>query len=164
VLTIRCTRKLLERLDVEASAAPRPPTNRLGDWCANLLVTRRAQLIICISERSLLPVFVEAGPRSSFIPRFQAAVKTILGRIGASSGSLNSEAREMAQITIGRTASRRVLGSLNDLSALARFTIADHQAIDLAALAVHLADTPCAPLKYETPKSVSLALLRRAHS
>ena len=28
VLTIRCTRKLLERLDVEASSVPLHPTNR----------------------------------------------------------------------------------------------------------------------------------------
>jgi hypothetical protein len=39
VLTIRCTRKLLERLDVEASSVPLHPTNRLGDWYANLLFT-----------------------------------------------------------------------------------------------------------------------------
>lgn len=140
------------------------PTNRLGDWYANLLVAGRARLIICISERSLLPVFVEAGPPSSFIPRFQQAVRTVLGRIGSTSGSLNSEASEMAQIAIGTTASRRVLGSLNDLSSLARFKIADHPAIGLATLAVHLADTPCAPLKCDTPKSVSLALLRGAYS
>jgi hypothetical protein len=64
VLTIRCTRKLLERLDVEASSVPLHPTNRLGDWYANLLFTGRARLIICVSERTLLPVFVEAGPPS----------------------------------------------------------------------------------------------------
>ncbi len=63
MLTIRCTRKLLERLDVEASSVPLHPTNHLGDWYANLLFTGRARLIICISERTLLPVFVEAGPR-----------------------------------------------------------------------------------------------------
>ena len=31
----------------------------------------------------------------------------------------------MGQITIGATASRRVLGSLNDLASLARFTMAE---------------------------------------
>jgi hypothetical protein len=55
VLTIRCTRKLLERLDVEVSSVPLHPTNCLGDWYANLLFTGRARLIICISERILMP-------------------------------------------------------------------------------------------------------------
>jgi hypothetical protein len=44
------------------------PRNRLGDWYASLLFTRRARLIICVCERSLLPVFVEARAPSSFIP------------------------------------------------------------------------------------------------
>lgn len=70
----------------------------------------------------------------------------------------------MAQIAIGATASRRVLGSLNDLASLARFRVEDHPAIDLVALAIELANTPCAPLKYETPRSVSLALLGRMYS
>jgi len=164
VLTIRCTRKLLERLNVEISPSLSSPTNRLGDWYAKLLFTRRARLIICISERSLLPVFVKATDPSSFIPRFQEAVRSVLGLIGAASSSLDNEAREMAQVTIGTTASRRVLGSLNDLASLARFTIEGHPAIDLATLAIELANTPCGPLKYETPKSVSLALLRSMSS
>lgn len=70
----------------------------------------------------------------------------------------------MAEITIGTTASRRVLGSLDDLASLARFTIEEHPEIDLATLAIELANTPCAPLKYETPRSVSLALMQRAYS
>ena len=60
MLTIRCTRILLKRFDAEVHPEPEPPTNRLGDWHAKLLFTRRARLIICVSERSLLSVFVEA--------------------------------------------------------------------------------------------------------
>jgi hypothetical protein len=41
--------------------------------------------------------------------------------------------------------------------------IADHPQIDLGALTVELAETPCSPLNYETPRSMSLALLRRVH-
>jgi IS30 family transposase len=32
--------------------------------------------------------------------------------------------------------------------------------VDLTALANEIADTPCSALKYETPKSMTLALLR----
>jgi len=164
VLTIRCTHRLLKRLDEEGPFDPVPPSNRLGDWYANILFTKRAKLIICISERSLLPILIEAKGPTSFIPRFQKAVCSVLRRIGAASDSVNDEAREMDQVEIGATASRRVLGSLNDLASLARFEIAANPAIDLETLAVKLADTPCSPLHYETPRSVSLALLRRVYS
>lgn len=97
VLTIRCTRKLLKRLAVGVPSEPTSSTNRLGDWYANLLFTKRARLIICISERSLLPVLVEATDPFSFIPRFQEAVRSVLQRIGATSEVLGCEAREMGQ-------------------------------------------------------------------
>jgi hypothetical protein len=164
VLTIRCTRKLLKGLNAEATSEPMLPTNRLGDWYANFLFARRAQLIICVSERSLLPVFVEAADPSSFIPHFQEAVRSVLQSVVVTSDVVDYEAREMAQIRIGATASRLVLGSLNDLASLARFTIEEHPEIDLRNLATELAERPCAPLNYESPRSVSLALLRRVYS
>ena len=164
MLTIRCTRKLLKRLGTEALPESGHPTNRLGDWYANLVCTRRSPLIICISERSLLPVLVEARGSRSFIARFQEPVRSVLRHIGAASELLDSEAREMGQITIGATASRRVLGSLNDLASLTRFTMAERTTIDLTTLAIELANTACSPINYETPRSVSLALLSRSYS
>jgi hypothetical protein len=41
-------------------------------------------------------------------------------------------------------------------------TMAERTTIDLTALAIELADTPCSPINYETPRSVSLTLLSRA--
>ena len=122
------------------------------------------RLIMCVSERSLLPVLVEARDPTSFILLSQEAVRSVLRHIGAASELLDSEAREMDQITIGAMANRRVLGSLNDLASLARFTMAERATIDLTALAIELADTPCSPINYETPRTVSLALLSRAYS
>ena len=109
-------------------------------------------------------MLVEAKDPTSFVPRFQKAVCSVLRRIGAASDSVSDEAREMDQIAIGATANRRVLSSLNELASLARFEIAANPAIDLEVLAVKLADTPCSPLRYETPGSVSLVLLRRLYS
>jgi len=165
MLTIRCTRELLKRVRAETRREPTRSTNRLGDWYANLVSTKRGTLVICVSERSLLPAFVSATrDPGSFILAFQEAVRSVLRAIGAESELVESEARETKQIAIGTTASRRVPGSLNDLASLARLTIADHPQIDLGALAVELAETPCSPLNYETPRSVSLAPQRRGHS
>ncbi len=60
MLTIRCTGKLLKYLHARGPAQIIHPTTGLGDWYANLLFTKRLRLVICVSERSLLPVFVEA--------------------------------------------------------------------------------------------------------
>jgi Domain of unknown function (DUF6933) len=109
-------------------------------------------------------VIVDARGASSFTPRFRDAARSVLQGIGAGPDMAGQEVREMESFAIGVTANRGVLGSLNDLASLARFEIEDNPSIDLVTLAVKLAQTPCSPLKYESPRTVSLALLRHATS
>jgi hypothetical protein len=71
VLTLHCTRKLLKHLHAVVRADSLHPTTCLGDWYANLLFTERLRLIICVSERSLLPVFVVAEDRHLSFPAFK---------------------------------------------------------------------------------------------
>jgi hypothetical protein len=134
-------------------------TTRLGDWYGNLLLTKYLRLAICVSERSLLPVFIEAKDFSTFTPRFRAAVRLTLECVGVSTNSIENELREMSTIAIGTTKSRSILGSLNELSFLARYSLKRRTQGDLTALANEIADTPCSVLKYETPKSMTLALI-----
>ena len=162
MFTIRCTRKLLRYLrakDVRDDSEV--PTTRLGDWYANLLFTRRRRLIICVSELSLLPVFVDARNPSSFTSRLQTAVGTMLGRVGLLSDQVACELAEMDQPGIGPTANRSVLGSMNDFIYLARFTLNhDQPDIDTLTLSLKIADTPCGPLKYACPLSATAMLFR----
>ena len=160
MFAIRCTRKLLKYLHAECPGEIIHPTTGLGDWYANLLFTKRLRLIICVSERSLLPVFVEAKDRSSFAIRFQEQVLSVLECVGVPSYAVEREAHEMLQVALGLTASRSVLGSLNDLALLSRFAIEGQSHIDLTSLAIEIADTPCSPIQYASPRSMTLALLR----
>ena len=147
MLTLHCTRKLLKHLHTVIRADSVRPTTCLGDWYAHLLFTERLRLVICVSERSLLPVFVAAKDPASFVPRFQAAVQSVLRCIGVPPESLDHEAREMAKVMTGAGANRSVLGSLNDLAFLSRAVIDEQPEIDLTMLAMEVAETPCAPLK-----------------
>jgi hypothetical protein len=160
LFTIRCTRKLLKYLHARSPAEGIHSTTGLGDWYANLLFTKRLRLVICVSERSLLPVFVEAKDRFSFATRFQEQVRSVLECVGVPSYAVERETREMTQVVLGVTVNRSVLGSLNDLALLSRFAIEGHSHIDLTLLAIEIADTPCSPIKYDSPKSMTLALLR----
>jgi len=60
MVTIQCTRDLLEYVKAEVGREATRPSNRLGDWYAKRLSTKRGKLAICVSERSLLPVLVAA--------------------------------------------------------------------------------------------------------
>jgi uncharacterized protein DUF6933 len=154
VFTIRFTRKLLKYLHADALYTDVAPTTVLGDWYANMLFTRHLRL-------SLLPIFVEAKDRSTFANRLRQSVCDQSCKISVVASSLiEAELNEMSQIRIGSTSSRRLLGSLNELGFLSRYSIDRRPQIDLIALAAEIAETPCSLIKYESPKSMTLALLR----
>ena len=100
MLTVRCTRKLLKYLHAQGPAEGIHPTTGLGDWYANLLFTKRLRLVICVGERSLLPVFVEAKDRSSFAIRFQEQVRSVLECVGVPSYAVERERHEMTQVEV----------------------------------------------------------------
>jgi hypothetical protein len=160
VVTFRFARKLLNYLHVDAVDTEFAPTTVLGDWYANMFFTRHLRLVICVSECSLLPVFVEAKDRSTFAERLREAAKAVMEGIGVAPGIIEHELHEMSQIRISTTSSRRVLGSLNELSFLSRYSIARRPQMDLTTLATEIAETPCSLIKYESPKSMTLALFR----
>jgi hypothetical protein len=102
VFTLRCTVKLLTRLKVPLALAPIAASTRLGDWYANLLFTRPAQLVLCVSERTLLPVLVPARELETLLPRFRRTVRDVLEAIGVTEHAVCHEEREMADVAIGR--------------------------------------------------------------
>jgi hypothetical protein len=160
MLTIRCTRKLLRQVEADVTSETELPTTILGDWYANLFFTRRRRLIIAISERTLLPVCLESRNHGGFITRLRASVASTLQALGIASRRINRELHEMDRVGIGLTANRSVLGSLNDLILQARFVLDEDPEMDLSTLALEIADTPCSPLKYESPRSATLALFQ----
>jgi hypothetical protein len=114
---------------------------------------------MCVSEKSLLPVFVRSRSLDNLFPEFREAVVAVLRQLGVTEVALRAERQHLADIRIGPTSSRSVLGSMNDFGVLARWFVEGHGGTDLVALAVDLAEAPCGPLDYRSPKDVARALL-----
>jgi hypothetical protein len=157
VFTLRCTRSLLKRLKVAPDPSPPASTNRLGDWYANLLYTKPQQLILCVSERTLLPVVIIAKGSEPVAVRFAAGVAKTLRAIGIPDPAVDAELAAMAGATISTTASRQVLGSMNDFASLLEAYLAHGDKLELTAL--KLADAPCSPIGMNSPKEATIELL-----
>jgi len=114
MVTLRCTKRLLRRIGVPAEGPTAPPTTVLGDWYANLYHTRPQQLVLCVNERTLLAALIPARDAKTLGPRFRDRVLHLLTRLGVPPASVEAEARAMADVAFGPTASRRVLGCLNE--------------------------------------------------
>ena len=108
MITLRCTRKLLDRAGVPAKAETVPPTTVLGDWYANLIVARPQQFVLCMNECSLLVVILPARDFKSVAPRFRAQVASLLTRIGVPAAAVAAEEKAMSEFRFGPTANRAV--------------------------------------------------------
>ena len=141
MFTVRCTQKLLRR--VESTDAPTAPTTVLGNWYANVLYSRPHQLVLCVSERSLLPVVLHAKEAHTLAPRLALAVGQVLQRLGVASALIEREQNEMHAFAYSQTQNRRVLGQLNDLMFQLSWYLRDRPEVSFLAHSLHLAQTPC---------------------
>ena len=127
MITLCCTQKLLRRLrTAKPEAEAVPPTNALGNWYANLIQVGRVQMVMATSERSLLTVLLPTVElRKSLVPNLCQTVDLLLQELGVDPPRAAAEVEAMRQVRIGRTVSRSVLGSMNDLLRLLEWDVRD---------------------------------------
>ena len=116
MVTLRCTLKLLNYLAIRPVSEPIPSTGRLGDWYANLVPTDASDLIVFVNEKSLVTVAVPAWEAKNLVSHFRARVQNLLELLGVSIESIRSEISHYKQVQFAKTASRSVLGSMNDIA------------------------------------------------
>lgn len=106
-----------------------------------------------VSEKTLLPVLIPARELGSLVPRLREAVGEVLQALKVPDAAIRDEQREMTSAVIGKTASRQVLGSMNDfVTMLEAYRGSITAAPVLLDLALRLAGTPCGPLRMNCPR------------
>jgi hypothetical protein len=130
----------------------------LGDWYANILITRPQHLVLCISEKTLLPVVVTAKELKSLPLRLTKAVEDMLKRIGVPKNLIHSEVREMSSSHFAKTDNRKVLGSLNDFMFHLQDGCASDASLSLEERATQLANMPSGAIEFAFPSEQTLSL------
>ena len=160
MFTLRATQKLLRRAKVPVEEPETPSTTTLGDWYADLLVLRPQQLVLCVSERTLLPVIVPAAEISTLPDRLRAALQELLLAIGVPQEMVETEIAEMQEVRFARTANRKVVGHMNYTAGIVEATFERHETqLDRS---LYLADLIAGPLNMQRPRVATLALFERA--
>ena len=145
VLIVRGTKKVLDRIGgVTASDSDRS-TTRLGDWYVNVLFWK-PQVALFVNEVTLLPVVMPFAPASTLLARFPATLHTHLQAHGVGRDFVEVEFAEMNEVRTAKTASRSVLGVMNEFKFLAEVETQFVNEHDLLSLSLRLAETPCGPL------------------
>jgi len=142
MLIVRASRKLLGRLGPITADAEQRSTTLLGDWYATAWFWR-PQVTLLVSESTLLPVLLPLAPAATLPHRFGPQLAAVLAAHRTPAEFIDAELREMDQVRLARTASRSVVGIMNEFTYLAEAW--RHDEPDLLTLAVRLAATPCSP-------------------
>ncbi len=112
MMLVRGTKKFLDRV-----GPPEPgehvAAGVLGDWYANALFWR-PQTALFVNERSL--VLLPLAPAATVLDRFPAAFARVAAAIGVDRAVLDVELATMQTHALAKTASRRVLGVMNDFA------------------------------------------------
>jgi len=159
MFSFRCTRKLIKRLGAPVVLQPQSATTRLGDWYGNTFFVLHHRLMMFVSEKSLLPVFMPLKERAKLLPNFRSRLSTLLLYLGVEEQNVLRELAEMNDAIVAKTASPSVLGSMNDFTLNAKDLFWRYEGFSLLDLELWLAETPCGPLNYRSPDQVAPELL-----
>lgn len=112
MFTLHGTSKLLETLKVKPGPS-RAATTRLGNWYATHLAGPRSP-VMCVSERTFLPVVVERCPASELPRALADGLATLLLDLGVPKELIEQERFAMAQSSWAKTESRSLVGVLTE--------------------------------------------------
>lgn len=129
----------------------------LGDWYATLIHAPRLQVVLVVSERTLLPVVVPAREARTLVPRFRVALAAMLLRLDVRPSVVEREMRAMDEVAVGKTRSRTVLGSMNDFIRMSKGHPWPPRSLE--ELSLELASAPCGPIGMKSPDDLTRDLL-----
>jgi hypothetical protein len=158
MIVLRCTQKLLARLNQPGDLPAIDSTTRLGDWYGNILRIGARQHLLFISERSRLPVIVPLRESNRLSTVFPEAVCDRLAVVGVPAAHIAEERARMSEMVFGRTRNRSLLGTMNDFAFMGQ-SVDRSRAVPetLEELMSFLAETPILPLKGARPIDLTLA-------
>ena len=147
--TVRGTKKFLDRVG-RPIADPPPSSTVLGDWYANVLFWR-PRVALFVSATTFVPVLIPLAPASGAVARFPAAMAEVIGALGVDPRFVEWESTEMSSVVLAKTASRQVLGVMNEFTFMAEHTISTGRSdpADLLGLSAWLANTIVGPISKE---------------
>ena len=161
MVTLRCTKKLRDKLPTSAPNAPsnQPSTTLLGDWYITILHARPKHLLMCVSEHSRLIVLFPAAPLSTFVPRLRQSLAQVLRAATVLEASIASELDEMISFQFGPTQSRSHVGTLVEYVKTLEYLDEDSELESALDKRLSLNRMIWRPLEYKTPEEVTRALL-----
>jgi len=115
-----------------------------------------------VSEKSLITVAIPVWESNDLVPLFRLRVANLLGLIGVHPKVIANKISHYDQVRYGKTASRRILGSMNDFAWLYQIKVEEAKGkadLSLSKVELETSQMPCKPIDYRFPSDVAIELL-----
>jgi hypothetical protein len=145
MFTVHATRKLLDRVKRRPVELTPDPTTALGNWYASAIFWR-PQVALFVNEHTLLPVLMPLAPATTLLDRFPGALLQVLLAHDVDRDFVAAERAQMDEGVYARTASRSLLGIMNEFTHESRLMYQRLGPGGLLRISLELAGTPCTPL------------------
>jgi hypothetical protein len=160
MFNLRCTKKLLDLLPKELPA-PGKATNRLGDWYANIYPSDPPVLLF-MSERTMLPVVIEAEPMEQIMVEFTNQLVHVLHALGVKETSIAEEIDEMIEFGIGKTASLRTTRLMADPQYHLSHGLYRKELKSLVDVSIYVGNRPWRAINWLTPLEATRKVFQQA--
>lgn len=131
-MVLRCTTKVLGLLGVRPAAlAETAPSD--DDWYLNLLWIERRKCLLLTHVRTLFPIVVADIRKADVVPIGPYVVDLIAEELASEGVAADALGRlDSADVHLAKTASRSMLGVMNNTALLVRYRVAAMGGIDYA--------------------------------
>ncbi len=154
---LRCTRKLLSAIGYSqvAADAEAEPAAALGDWYAHLLVISRQRVLLFTNEPTLYSFAVLGVRKAALTSLTKIFLEHLARNLADDNLPMDVIQRVMGEyrnVAIAGTASRRVVGSMNNLANLLEHLVRDAggvAACDVRTLNAQFNQMPQQPLGWK---------------
>ena len=110
---LRCTAKLLKAMKATPVESPLAPSNRLGEWTANLIRYGRKAYVLAANENTRLGLMIDAAPYAGIPQRFADQLHRSLLALGVAQEQAEVEAAASRPTAFARSNSASVLATIN---------------------------------------------------
>ena len=111
------------------------------------MVFLKPQLVLLVNERTLFPVVMPLAPAATVMKRFPGSLRDILNARGIPAEFIEFETAAMAEGRYAKTASKSILGVMNDFVYNLKFRHDYHGITNPMWLALELSQTASGPLR-----------------
>lgn len=145
MLIVCATKKLMRLVGPSTMPDHERGTTLLGPWYATVLFWR-PRVALLVNESTLLPALMPLAPAATLTTRISEELTKVLMAYRVPTAIVDQERQHMRTCQLATTTNRSVVGVMTEFARLAAVHHDADPAIDLVALALQLASTPCGPL------------------